>query len=77
MDLDQIDDSLLVKETYIKFLEQTIEDKNYFKAALAYQEIVKQRYHTFFLELYAEYWLHDKRVSDGAVRITDSFADDT
>lgn len=40
MDLDQIEDSQLEDTAYTFFIEKNIKEKNYFKAAQAYQEIV-------------------------------------
>jgi hypothetical protein len=49
MDLEQIDDSLLESKKFIEFFETNVKNKDFFKAALAYQEVVKQSYQTFYL----------------------------
>jgi hypothetical protein len=76
MDLDQIEDSQLDDTSYTFFIQKQIKDKNYFKAALAYQEIVQQRYQTFYLQMFAESQLHNGRTSDNAVKIIKEFDDD-
>lgn len=39
VDLDQIEDSQLEDKTYSYFIHKNMKAKNYFKAALAFQEI--------------------------------------
>jgi hypothetical protein len=75
--MDQLDDSQLVKQSYISFIEEMFNNKMVFKGALAFQEIVMQRYETFYLQLYADYSLHQKKVSDGAVNYANGFFEDT
>jgi hypothetical protein len=41
MDLEQIDDSLLENKKYLEFFDSNIKNKDFFKTALAYQEVVK------------------------------------
>lgn len=41
-----------------------------------YQEVVKQRYQTFFLEFFADYDMNQKKVSDGAFKMAHDFHED-
>jgi len=41
VDLDQIEDSQLEDQTYTHFIHKNMKEKNYFKAALAFQEIAQ------------------------------------
>ena len=41
MTIDQIDDSLLEKKRYIEMISRNVAEKDLFKAAMNYQEIVK------------------------------------
>lgn len=41
-----------------------------------FQEVVKQRYQTFFLEFYADYDLNQKKVSDGAFKMAHDLHED-
>lgn len=41
MDLEQLDDSLLENKKYLKFFEENVKGKDFFKTALAYQEVVE------------------------------------
>jgi hypothetical protein len=49
MDLEQLDDTLLENRKYLEFFEENIKDKDFFKTALAYQEVVEQSYETYYL----------------------------
>jgi hypothetical protein len=44
MDVDQIDDSVLDISRYTQAINLAVKEKDFFKAALEYQEIVKERY---------------------------------
>ena len=50
-------------------ISQNVQDKDLFKAAMNWQEVVRQRYMTFFLEFYADFDLNQKRVSDGGFKM--------
>ena len=76
LDLEQLDDSLLDKQSYIKHIQQRQADKDFFKAALDYQEILRQRYQTFYLQLYADFILNQKKVSDGSFKMAHDFQED-
>jgi hypothetical protein len=76
MELEQMDDSLLGNKKYIAFFEQNIKNKDFFKTGLAYQEVVKQSYQTFFLQLYADLDLNQGKVSDGAFKMAHDFQSD-
>lgn len=76
LNIEQIDDSLLEKQRYIDMISQNIQDNDLFKAAMNFQEVVKQKYQTFFLEFYADYDLNQNRVSDGAFKMAHDLHED-
>ena len=76
MDLDQIEDSQLEDQSYSHFIHKNIKEKNYFKAALAFQEISEQRYQTFYLQMYAESIFHAGKTSDNSIKVIKEFDDD-
>lgn len=57
-------------------IAQNVQEKDLFKASMNYQEVVKQRYQTFFLEFYADYDLNQKRVSDAAFKMAHDLHED-
>jgi hypothetical protein len=76
MDLEQIDDSLLDNKKYLQFFEMNVKNKDFFKTALAYQEVVKQSYQTFYLQFHADFELNQGKVSDGAFKMAHDFQSD-
>lgn len=49
MEIDQIDDSIIDMDLYARVIKHNVKEKDNFKAALEYQESVKERYEIFFL----------------------------
>ena len=69
MEIDQIDDSVIDMSLYSRVVTHNIKEKDFFKAALEYQESVKERYEIFFLQLFADFDLNQQKVSEGVSKM--------